>query len=328
MHSGAVLWTAPLVLPYARMATPPTFSTPKSRANQPRRFELSPLQKHLILGTVFLVFVALLLVGVYYGTRLNIVQIEEVAVTGGFTISHEAVQGAVWNELGGTYARLVPKRFLYLYPEESIRTSLMSFPRMKQVYIERDGRRLAIAFEEYEPYALWCESDEDETCLFIDNAGYAFSEAPALVGHALLRFRKDNEKPTLRTSVFNSDFLGEVADFADSLEHELGMYVTYIHSEGDYDVTFLVSGGGMIKISQMRPFSESLANLKTILSSEEYAHIQPGNFQYIDLRFGDKVFVNEEQEIVASTTASTSEPEMLSLTESPVTEEATASSTQ
>ena len=38
-----------------------------------------------------------------------------------------------------------------------------------------------------------------------------------------------------------------------------------------------------------------IENLKTILVSEEFSHLKPGNFQYIDLRFGNKIFVNEEE---------------------------------
>jgi len=34
-------------------------------------------------------------------------------------------------------------------------------------------------------------------------------------------------------------------------------------------------------------------NLNVVLTSDEFTDIQPGGFQYIDLRFGNKVFVNE-----------------------------------
>lgn len=307
------------------MATPPVLSTTKSRAHKPRRFEFSPLQKQLFLGFGLLLMLGLLGLATWYLTRISALQIHDVTVAGGFTISHEAIEGAVWNELNGTYFRLIPKRFAYFYPEEAIRTTLESFPRMKQVHVERAGKTIAVAFEEYEPYALWCKNDDDETCLFIDSNGYAFSEAPELTGSAFLRFRKGNEEPTLRTNVFTREFLHEVVAFSETLERELSLYVTHIHTEGDYDVNFRISGGGLIKVSQIRPFSESLANLRSILASEEFAHIEPGNFQYIDLRFGDKVFVNEESTV--ATTSSSSQPEIMSLTESLVAPTPTAGAT-
>ena len=33
-----------------------------------------------------------------------------------------------------------------------------------------------------------------------------------------------------------------------------------------------------------------------LLLPQNFRHLQPDNFQYIDLRFGNKVFVNEELE--------------------------------
>jgi hypothetical protein len=37
--------------------------------------------------------------------------------------------------------------------------------------------------------------------------------------------------------------------------------------------------------------------------SEEYRHLKPGNFQYVDVRFDTKVFVNEHIAPLVSTTA-------------------------
>lgn len=299
------------------MATPPVLTTPKTRAKQQKVRVLSPLQKQLIVGFLLLCFFGIVGTATWYVTRIEALQIDTVTVAGGFTISHEAVEGAVWNELKGEYLKLIPHTFRYTYPEESIISALKSFPRMKQSVVERDGSTLNVAFEEYVPYALWCEYEADETCLFIDSAGYAFSEAPNLSGTALLRFVRNADAPALGTNVFQSSFLRDVSAFGESLERELGFFVTHVHAEGDYDINFRISGGGVLKVSQNQSFEESLTNLKAILGSEEFAHIEPGNFQYIDLRFGDKVFVNEELN-VATTTASSSQPEIMTLTESPV----------
>ncbi len=305
------------------MATPPVLTTPKTRTKKRRVVELSPLQKQLIAGFSLLVLIALLLTATWYITRIEALQLKSVEVTGGFTIPHVAVEGIVWEELSGTYLRLIPRTFRYTYPEESIVAAVSSFPRLKQTSVMREGSKLLVAFEEYEPYALWCQSATDDTCLFIDHTGYAFSEAPNLTGTALIRFQKNNDEPTLKTSVFESSFLREVSEFTEALERDLDLYVTHVHGEGDYDVLFTLSGGGMLKVSQTQPFSTSLANLKTILVSEEFAHIEPGNFQYIDLRFGDKVFVNEES-AVATTTASTTAPEIMTLTDTPAAPEEVA----
>ncbi len=92
------------------------------------------------------------------------------------------------------------------------------------------------------------------------------------------------------------------------LEEQLSLYVTHVHKRSTYDVEYTISGGGIIKVSQSIKMQESFENLQTILSSEEFMHISPGSFQYIDLRFGDKVFVNEVMgtDVMSTTTATTS----------------------
>ena len=47
-------------------------------------------------------------------------------------------------------------------------------------------------------------------------------------------------------------------------------------------------------------------NLLTLVGSEEFSHLAPGNFQYLDLRFNTRVFVNEELPNDTSTPTSTS----------------------
>ena len=46
---------------------------------------------------------------------------------------------------------------------------------------------------------------------------------------------------------------------------------------------------------------QTVANLETVLTAPAFTDLSPGNFSYIDLRFGNKVFVNEEQIVTTST---------------------------
>jgi hypothetical protein len=67
-----------------------------------------------------------------------------------------------------------------------------------------------------------------------------------------------------------------------------------------------IAGGGIIKVTTRMTTAETLSNLKTILDSKEFSHLEPGNFKYIDLRYGNKVFVNEEMdEEISTSTLST-----------------------
>jgi cell division septal protein FtsQ len=244
------------------MVAGPKISTPKTRAQKSRRYALTPLQKQLVVGVILFLTLSLLISAIWYVTRLTVFQIERVEVVGGFTISHDAIKAVVEQELQGKYFALIPKRFVYLYPEERITTLLTTFPRLKEVRLERDGRTVIVTFTEYEPYALWCREMQDEQCLFIDNQGYAFSQAPQLSGNALIRFLKDTDEPQLGQSVFPSEFLREARIFVEDVETGLGLFITHIHAKGTYDLELTLAGGGLIKISQTKSFTDSYQNFK------------------------------------------------------------------
>ena len=70
--------------------------------------------------------------------------------------------------------------------------------------------------------------------------------------------------------------------------------VTKVEIDSAGDAYMTIVGGGEFKVSLKQPAKETVDNLLTVLGSEQFAHLTPGNFDYIDLRFGSKVFVNEE----------------------------------
>jgi hypothetical protein len=53
-------------------------------------------------------------------------------------------------------------------------------------------------------------------------------------------------------------------------------------------------GGSELKVSLTLTPQQTVDNLQTVLSSEQYSDLVPGTFAYIDLRFGNKVFVSRE----------------------------------
>jgi hypothetical protein len=276
------------------------------RKKTPKR-HVTILQKQILIGVSIVLVCALVITVVYHLTRIDSLQISEVAVIGGETIPHNTIVSEVNDTLNGTYFKLVPKRFAPFYPQDAIVAHITENDRIKNVHVEVEQRKkLIVVFDEYTPYALSCATKETETCFFIDANGFAFAQAPELQGSAFVRYVEEGKESTLRSQVFETAFIRETASFIESLKDVLGLYVTTVTKQGTYDVSYTLSGGGTLKVSQTIPMQETFENLQTILSSETFVHIEPGSFQYIDLRFGDKVFLNEAPLQSASSTVGTS----------------------
>lgn len=270
----------------------------KSKSRRARGFGLNFLSGQLLVGVFLILFLALSIAIVWYGSRLNSLTIAEVKVEGGETIDHNVVRKIAEEEIVGEYYRLVPRRFVWTYPKEVIIAKIKALPRVSGVTLDdSESGVLNIYLKEYEPFALWCAGADNEAvkepCVFIDKEGQAFAVAPALTGTALLRYR-NNDTPKVGEKPFGPTFLKETHRFAAEVATRFNFHVGVVEWIGQEDVSFYVRGGGILKTTLRQPVNDTLDNLNVILVSKEFEHLGPGNFAYVDLRFGDKVFVNED----------------------------------
>jgi cell division septal protein FtsQ len=271
---------------------------------------LSPVQMQFFIGFCIALLLTLLVTCVWYITRIESLQITNIEVVGGTTIPHSTIESNINTLLTGTYSRIIPKRFRFLYPHDELVERIQGLSRVKNVQIEvTDAQTMTVVFDEYIPYALWCSTADETACFFIDATGFAFSPAPTLEGSAFVRYVETGSLPKLGAYSFDSKYIKETTAFVEELKEKLSLYVTHVTKVGTYDIEYTITDGGVIKVSQSKSMEDTFRNLETILGSKEFAHIEPGAFQYIDLRFGDKVFVNENPiGSVATTTASSSNP--------------------
>lgn len=254
-------------------------------------------------GIGIFVLIAAVVYGIWHVTRLPSLTLQEVTIEGGETVSHEELRSIVDRELTGTYFLLVPHRFAFLYPEERIHDALSSVARVHNVSLERvDRTTLYITFDEYVPFALLCESGfETATCYFLDDTGYVFSQAPALRGGSFVRHVIEGRAADTNMQAFPSEFLTSMQGFIDALEAEFGFRVRLVTHQESGDITYHLNEGGRLFTAQKMNMQEVFENLQSVLASNAFEHLEPGNFNYIDLRFGNKVFVNEELDVATTT---------------------------
>ncbi len=266
--------------------------------------------KHVFLGVLLLLGIALCVTALWYVTRLASVTISEIVILGGETIPHESVEGAVHDVLKGSYLRVVPYTFAYTVPNLEIVSALSSIPRIKDVQVERTSRTaLRVTFDEYIPTALWCmSSDELSPCYFVDGTGYAFSLAPPLRGGSFIRHIVEGTERLEERQILPTPLFEKAHTFTSALETERGLRISYVTHTKEADSIYHLSGNGNLMVTTDMDVKETIKNLSAILESKEFNHLEPGNFNYIDLRFGKKAFVNEQMTI-GTTTATTTLPE-------------------
>ncbi|MCA9354672.1 MAG: hypothetical protein KC877_04090 [Candidatus Kaiserbacteria bacterium] len=266
------------------------------------------LLKHIGMGVLAIGTVALIVTGIWYGSRLSALTITKVDVRGGETIDRSSIEQIVQGALEGNYLGLVPQRFAWFYPEQEILTQLAGIERIHNVSVQRmNGTSLLVTFDEYVPHALWCNSVEDRSCVFLDASGYAFGRAPELSGGALLRFVTSGREVQIGSTVADAEALTTVTSLV-SLLADIGWYVSYVELDQAGDVFLKIVDGGELRATTDIDPQETVENFQVILASPEFLDLAPGTFQYVDLRFGNKVFVNEEDETFSESVTATTTP--------------------
>ncbi len=268
--------------------------------------------RQVLRGTIRLLIIGTLLTLTWYVTRLPMFTLREVSISGGETIPHEVVRARVLTELTGAYFLIVPKRFSYLYPHDRITEVVGNIPRVHSVEVGRNSEtELHVSFSEYVPYALWCAGEADVPCWFMDENGYAFAEAPRLTGGTLVRHTVEGSVELNEGLAIDTEKLRALERFVERAETELGLRITALAHKKNGDIELFINGGGAIFISGTKDIEATFENLRTVLAAPEFEHLEPGNFRYIDVRFDNKVFVNEEleTEAIATTTATSTLPE-------------------
>jgi cell division septal protein FtsQ len=264
------------------------------------------LIRQVLIGVLIATFFGLLLSSVWFITRINALTITGVTVRGGETIQHSEIDRLVREQISGTYLKLVPRAFAFTYPHEAIVEKLNEVHRIKDVRVVRSGgNELVVEFGEYVPHALWCKNSEKAGCFFLDQAGYSFAPAPPLEGGAFLRFVSIGKDPKEHEQAFKEEEYKKVEELTKKFA-EAKWFVSKVEIDAAGDAFFTVVDGGLFKVSLKQSADETVANLLTVLGSEKFTHIKPGNFEYIDLRFGSKVFVNEVTIMPAATSSAES----------------------
>lgn len=277
---------------------------------KPHRFKrLNPdtvvLLKQIFYGVAVFTVVGLLIAVTWYGTRIQSLTIKTVTASGGQTIDVAKVEAVALQQLEGTYIGLIPRTFVWLYPRSDIEQSLQLIERLHNIKIKRvDGTGLKITFDEYIPRALWCSAVEENHCAFVDTNGFAFAPAPELTGGSFIRFVEIGEEYSIDVFMLPTPEFEQLLATVDLLATD-GWFVSTVEFDQAGDAFLRVVEGGELKITLSQTPEETVDNLRTVLTADEFSHIAPGNFQYIDLRFGNKVFVNEEPEKTATSSEET-----------------------
>ena len=241
----------------------------------------------VITAASFFLFTCVLAL-VSYVSYMPRFSVQAITVTGEKSIPEDVVRNYVDAIIHDGSRHYLSRANIFVYPSAVIERDLSKdFPRIASASVSRSdpfSNTVVVSITERESVALWCSQN---TCYDMDKGGFIFSQDDAT--SSMYRFQggvESSAEPIGQT--FASGHLAGLMAFLDALG-QAGFTAPGASVESEQDFTVPLAMGFPLKASFGSDAPTLVGNLKLVLQSEALAGKQ-GEIQYIDLRFGNRVY--------------------------------------
>lgn len=223
------------------------------------------------------------------------VVIAEIEARGNSVVSGEEIVSMVREEMAGKYLWLFRKDNSFLYPREMIKERILSEQKRiseADVYLNNLAS-LVVSVTERKPAYLWCgpeysEEENKKSCFFMDRDGYIFASAPYFSGDVFFEWygptEEKSENPIGDRFLPYTEFK-KLVSFREAIS-ALGLKTTHLTTRADGDYALALKDSGSILFNSDQEFDALLGNLDSAIGAlAKYKELE-----YIDLRFGNKIF--------------------------------------
>jgi|GEM_PF-678362 len=268
-------------------------------------------KRKLIIAAV--IFSVLLLIGfgtlVWFATYPAF-QIKDVEVRGNEMFSGDDVAQAIKADLSGKTLYLFPRSSVFLYSKNDIREHIRTvFPKWKNVSLFVNEKQiLIVSLSERIPAALWCgvsvpEEGKNDTCHYIDDSGFIFGRAPTFSGDAYFKFYGAGvvriDKP-IGSTFLSAELFRKILDLRGLLAQYDKTIASVFWGESE-TLEFFSNEGCKMLFDAETPLDSLKTNIEAIFSSSKWGvenksdgTISCEGLDYIDFRFGNKIYYKKK----------------------------------
>jgi len=242
---------------------------------------------HLKIWGLLILFI-LIVAGLAYLSNSDSAKISNIYINDTIFFDKKEIEKIVREELDGKYLMVFGKNNIFLLPKFKIEERLKNFnSSIKKASLTLSGvNSISINIEEYKPVAVWCN---DSDCYYLNENGLVFNKASIDYDKNLVKFGDWlRDDPTGKTYTDPETFkkIIKLIEFV----LKVPMKVVSINTEDG--LTFnLHTDVGTRLLYEINDNPEDVANnLNTVLEKDAINKAQLNNIDYIDLRFGNKVY--------------------------------------
>ena len=229
----------------------------------------------------------LIIAGLAYLSNADSVKISNIYINDTTFFDKKDIEKIAKEELEGRYLMVFGKNNIFLLPRKNIENKIKNFSSsIKKVTLTLSGiNSISIKIEEYQPVAVWC----NDSCYFLNENGFIFSKAPVGYDKNLAQFHDWVHDDPMGKTYTDPETFGKIITLI-NLIAKVPLKIVSINT--DDGLTFnLHTDVGTRLLYEINDNPEDVANnLNTVLEKDAINKAQLNNIDYIDLRFGNKVY--------------------------------------
>jgi hypothetical protein len=252
---------------------------------------------------IFLVLFLLLVTGLVFLSNWQKVSITNIFIPNISVLDEKEVKQKADSFISTKFLYFFSRKNLLLYKKEDLVKYLeKEYPRIKNIKIESEGlNSLILEFSFREPHSLWCDNLPSEDlvskCYFLDQTGFVYDKSPQFSGDVYFKYYGILPYNSPIGSYFLKD-QNKFKDLGEFIKEAKKLQITPLHiialNENEFEMYLF--GGGKIIFDTNEPLLKTKERLSILLKTEGIFEKEKGvlNVEYIDLRFGDKLFYKEK----------------------------------
>lgn len=261
-----------------------TLSSPRLRRKKRQVF--------LRQASLLLLAIVLFIVGARILLSSSALAIKAVAVSGVEGMDEKEIKAFAFSELSQSRSNFFSRdNFIFFDKEAFSRALLKAFPKYASVKAElANVSSISIDVSLRETFAFWCYKDNDESCLNVDYLGVGFQGKTDGQDEARVKIFSE-KKPIAGELVFSSAKFGNLADLIKTFARA-GRSVKIVYERGE-DFYLILEDGAEIRLSSSCDANSIVSKVSAIYADWEKEKSGIG-IDYIDLRYGNKVFIKKK----------------------------------
>lgn len=247
----------------------------------------------LLIGVPVIVFITV--------AQVPYFQIHEIMIAGNGT-DHDIHDIREQSErlLTRRYWLVVPRRFISTFNTEQFSSELLSaLPRLEYIAVKKQfPDAITIMFIPRTFLGVLCNDTlypDSPSCGYIDRTGFLYESAPEASGSLILKIHTDFAHVKVGTTALDETTIQQMIFFNEEVPRRTGLRISAygLKSQVPDELRFAVTDGFEVIINKNDDPSAAVRLLSTVLTEEIKNRRE--KLDYIDLRFGNKVFYRLKQ---------------------------------